>query len=199
MAANHAPKNQAGALMSNLGFRSLLVSLTAGAAHRLTTPLKPSKRPIAAIAAIPEKPAPPDYKTARSLHRSGFADFYREHIPEMMQTFRCPPENDDEHEYVEWLAERDALIERAMALGYAIGELHRVAFGTRAWSAEAIRICGTSFSYPVGGSVTWQAPPPKNGDATLLSRGWAMLDAKDTEPRPHIPIPLWFLLEPITG
>ena len=155
------------------------------------------------------------YRTARSLHHGYFANTNRRFIPKMMQTFRLPPKITNEYEFIDWLAERDALIDRALALGYVIGTLENVVSGRSSWSAIGTgQICGTIFSYSVGCSSNpeekkralekgWgifsRARVPKNGDAVLLSRGWAMLSDDDTEPRPYIPIPRLFLPEPKVG
>lgn len=141
------------------------------------------------------------YKTARSLHGSDLSHTDRSLIPRMMQAFRRPPNQTEEYAYIDWLAERDALIDRALALGFVIGELSGVVSGISYWSAVAKgHICSAPFIYPTGGQVSPRhAPPPKNGDAALMNRGWAMLDNSDTEPRPYIPVPRVFLPEPKVG
>lgn len=137
------------------------------------------------------------YKTARTIHRSDLSATDRSAIPGMMQSFRWRLDDANLYGLIDWLAERDALIDRAQALGYVIGELRGVISGASSWSAIGIgKICGADFGYPTGSQVSWRTPAPVNGNATLLNRGWAMLDDKDNEPRPYIPIPRLFLPEP---
>lgn len=173
-------------------------------------------RPTAPVVVSPipirERPA---YKTARSLHRNLLADIDRSLIPKMMQIFRLPPERTDEYAFIDWLAERDALIDRAEALAYAIGELSGVRSGISSWSGIGTgQAGGKTLAYPVGCSSNsedkrralekgWdtfsKVMVPKRGDAVLLNRGWEMTDARDTDPRPSISIPLWFLRDPLLG
>lgn len=140
------------------------------------------------------------YLKARSLHYVYFAETDRSVIPKMMQAFRRPPNSTEVFELIDWLAERDALIARAEALAYVIGELRSVRSSASSWEAiSSGRSCGMPFVYWTGGQVSWRTPVPNNGDATLMNRGWVMLDDGDTAPRPYIAIPRWFLLEPTQG
>lgn len=148
------------------------------------------------------------YQTALALHRSYLWDADRSVIPKKMKDFRQPPDSTDVFGQIDWLAERDAIVDRALALGYVIGALENVVSGPSAWSAVAVgQVCGASFSYPIGshdttdpkrllkngGDAFSRALVPENGDAVLLKREWSMLNDKDTELRPSIRIPCWFL------
>lgn len=150
-------------------------------------------------ATIPRR-TPPISELLRAFHRRALATTDRADMPSRMRELSTPPDSTDEGVFLDWLAERDALIDRALALGYVIGVLRGVAAGTMSWSGNGTgQIGGGSFSYPTGGQVSWHTAAPKNGDATLLNQGWAMRDSKDIEPRPHVPIPRWFLRDSKLG
>jgi hypothetical protein len=140
------------------------------------------------------------YRRLRSYHRGELAGVDRDDMPGLMRLFRPPPSPDEERLLLDWLAERDALVDRAMALAYVVGTLQTVVSGTRYWSAKAVARMGeTVFAYPVDGEVSWRNPAPKNGDGVLVTRGWASLSSSDTAPRPYHPLPHWFLPTRATG
>lgn len=202
MAPHPSRSLRACVLMSGLGLKAMIASSGPMDTRNFTTP-QPRKEPVATVV-VTEEPTPirsrTAYKVARSGHRRSLAYTDRSAIPRMMQAFRCPPKSTEEHAFIAWLAERDALIDRALALGYVIGVLQNVVSGRSVWSATGIgHLYGAALVYPTEGPVSRNRPAPENGDAVLMTRGWAMLNKKDIKPRPGPVIPRLFLPEPTAG
>lgn len=207
MAPHPSRSLRACVLMSGLGLKAMIASSGPMDTRNFTTP-QPRKEPVATVV-VTEEPTPirsrTAYKVARSGHRRSLAYTDRSAIPRMMQAFRCPPKSTEEHAFIAWLAERDALIDRALALGYVIGTLTNVISGRSFWSGLAVWKIETEddvaleTKYRTGGNVNRDAPAPENGDAILMTRGWAMLNRYDTDLRPSLLIPRWFLPEPTVG
>lgn len=206
-----------GALARNLGVVALSLTLDLSSSSRQPSPALDPPNIDARLteqttdrfpADGRDSQSPPDrevekavlYRRLRAYHHAELAHTHRDDMPQLMRVFRPPPSPDNEHLLIDWQAERDALVDRAMALAYVVGELKAVVSGTRYWNATAdARMGTTAFTYPVDGEVSRRSPAPKNGDGVLVTRGWAVVGPNDTEPRPHHPIPPWFLPSHATG
>ncbi len=126
-------------------------------------------------------------------------DIAREHLIIMMNALP-DPETVGDRVHLEWLAWRDALLERAFALGYAVGQLWRVNHGARMWHGIAYSVAPyPHFACPVVGHLhgqNWR--PPSIGKTILLNRGW--LSQTDSECEyPFMPIAWWFSEDPLTS
>lgn len=138
-----------------------------------------------------------EYRVPLEKAREMLQNVWREKIPEAMRALPEPQRVGD-CVNLEWLAWRDAILERAMALGYVIGCVETVHTDlSHCWRIQATATLGIiTVSYPVGGPVTRLGAVPNLGQAILMTRGYTMADERDQRNRPYIPVSHWFLHDP---
>lgn len=141
-----------------------------------------------------------DYLTNLKKARAEVSEVSREALPELMQTLPTPRHVGDRVD-LEWLAWRDAILERALALGYLVGEATERTFqnSEHEWSVEAKTAVGTrTIRYPIGGQVSGIGKIPAIGRAVLMTRGYDA-DTRDHRNRPYLPVSTWFLHDPVSA
>lgn len=125
----------------------------------------------------------------------------RENLHELMTALPVPRHVGDRVD-LEWLAWRDAILDRALALGYIVGHATDVIYHNDRdwWSVQAM---GTIYSriiqYPIGGYTHEIGRMPRVGQAVLMTRGYDSRGAQDRESRPYIPVSRWFLDDPVSA
>ncbi len=147
-----------------------------------------------------------DYKTRRTFWRQEFADVDREEIPNYMWKMADSPSLTRmassslayDEKFVDWLAQYDALLDRAKALGYIVGQVgnkrrENSHLDFYYWYCEAV-FNDHNFYYPINRSIDtgrW----PRFDDVVLMTRGYHE-ESEYVPTKRFVPIPPWFLTDP---